>query len=727
MKSSRKLLAYIAFAVSVVGLFLAYSGLIIGFYGFGEGSDPELLGRAFESANVGVALIALGAALILLNLHRLTQRMAAAVEAMPANYVPHKIGRDVLVHVMEREKGQLSEKARPQLMEPKTVGLVYKEELESSADHDAESSLARPDASLDSEDQVQSQGSSPDEVVALTQDEVLWNDPDPEVLSLVPNAGPLTGRKAESERLQIMFEGRGTHLAVLIGSDGIGKTALVAQAAHEWVEDPSLVFWHRFKEDVHAGFDTLFLRLRSFFESHGDQSLSGVLERRDATTADKINAIIIALTKQNYSLIFDDLELLLDRRFQIQHPELQRLFAQFLQGGYPGLIVLVSKFDPVIGGQFLAAEAKIHLEGLDREASHELLRGLGYPGASSESLDRAYKLTRGNPHALLLLSSLTDNQTQDLLDDAGSREEESQDQLLELVVQELEEAELRLLQVAITHREPITEEVFRQHVGLESGVALETLQQLVRRHLLSYCGEDKTYRIHSLMRGYLVDRFEEEAKVRAHTEAAHYYGALPAPQEPESYDQVLDQVKASYHYFKAGQPAKANPLRLSKYFLRWGLDDLHLAMWLRIRDQLTGEDLSTCYNQIGLIYRAQRNYDEALDCFLETERIGKEAQDHFCLGPTYNNIGEIYRVRQEYDKALHYYLKSEKIREELGDQAGLGTIYNNIGLIKYSQGDYAEAQRYFERSYAILSQLSAHPEAEQVKENLELLVAQQSA
>ena len=90
-----------------------------------------------------------------------------------------------------------------------------------------------------------------------------------------------------------------------------------------------------------------------------------------------------------------------------------------------------------------------------------------------------------------------------------------------------------------------------------------------------------------------------------------------------------------------------------------------------------------------------------------------------------HNIGEIYRIRGEHDKALDYYLKSEKIREEVGDRAGLGAIYNNIGLLKYSQGEYEEAQRYLERSYEILSQLDAHAEAEQVRENLELLVAQQ--
>ena len=230
-----------------------------------------------------------------------------------------------------------------------------------------------------------------------------------------------------------------------------------------------------------------------------------------------------------------------------------------------------------------------------------------------------------------------------------------------------------------------------------------------------------------LLKQHLVEMFEEEARVQAHAKAARYYDGFPLPEEPASYDQVLAQVEASYHYFRATQYASAAPFRLSKYFLRWGLHELHLEMWERVRDHLGGKELSTCYNQLGLIYRAQRKYDEALECYLETEKIAKEVKDGASLGPTYNNIGEIYRVRGEYDKALDYYLESEKIRKEAGDRAGLGPIYNNIGLIKYSQGEYKTAQQYLERSYEIFCQLSAHVEAEQVKENLQLLPSMSSS
>ncbi len=727
LKLSRQFLANIAVAAFVVGLFLAYSGLIVTFYGIRGKTDIDLLGRTFESANVGVALIALGAALIVLNIHRISKRFVVALSVGPATNALAKIGSAQLAQMLEREnlqrpKNQLLEKGKSETAR----SAPQEKEQVTTADEVGESSLAAGhDASHGSEEQIQTKLPPPEEMVTLTPDEVPRNSPPLKMLSSVPGPGPFVGREAELGRLQVLFEGGRNHLIVLIGSDGIGKSALAATAVHQFVEDLSQVFWHRFSEDDHPCLDMLFLKFQTFFQVQGDKSLSGLLESRETTIEDKVNAVATALSKQNYSLIFDDLHLLLDGSHRILDPGLQHLFTRFLQGGYPGSVVLVSRIEPVFEGQLLGSEGIVELETLGQEASHELLTSLGNPSESPDRLGKVYELTQGNPQEMLLLAGLADSQALDSLGEAGSRGEDFQDRLLELVARELEAAEQKLLLVAITHRGPITEEVFGHHIGASSEGMLETLQRLVKRSVLSYDGKNRTYRLPGLLKQYLVDTLEEKAQVKAHLEAARYYDGFPFPEEPASYDQALGQVQASYHYFRAGQPSEAAPFRLSKHFLRWGLDELHLEMWRRVRDRLEGKDLATFYNQMGLIYRAQRDYDEALDYFLETERIGKEAHDRPTLGATYDNIGEIYRIRGVHDKALDYYLKSEKIREEVGDRAGLGAIYNNIGLLKYSQGAYEEAQRYLERSYEILSQLDAHAEAEQVRENLELLVAQQ--
>ncbi len=403
MRLSRQFLANIVISALVAGIFLAYVSVIVTFYGIKGETGLDFLGKTFESANVGVALIALGTALLLLNIHRISKWLVAAIVGGPTSYT--KIANAELTRMIEREQLNFCEFPRRTTKESETVEVASKElEQETSPGEVYGSSLAEYDASDESEERIQSDLRTPDEVVPLPAKKVLRNEADLKILSSVPDPGLFVGREAELERLQLFFEGRGDHLAVLIGSGGIGKTALVARAVQKSVEDLSLVFWHRFSEEERPTLDTLFLKLRTFFQGRGDQSLSGILENPVATTRDKIDAVASALSKRNYSLIFDDLHLLFDRRHQIRHPGLYRFFAQLLQGEHPGLVVLMSRIEPVFEERLVGAEAKVELGGLEQEESHELLRSLGDPSESPETLQRIHELALGNPGEMLLLA-----------------------------------------------------------------------------------------------------------------------------------------------------------------------------------------------------------------------------------------------------------------------------------------------------------------------------------
>ena len=241
------------------------------------------------------------------------------------------------------------------------------------------------------------------------------------------------------------------------------------------------------------------------------------------------------------------------------------------------------------------------------------------------------------------------------------------------------------------------------------------------RCVLSFEQKNETYRLHGLAKEHLVRTIPRELQVQAQSKAAEYYDDLPRVEEPVSYDQVLGEVEASNHHFMAGEYKQAAPFRLSKYFLRWGVRELHLEMWKRLEKHLGGRDLATCCNEIGLIYDARGEYGKALEYYHQSEAILKEVGERAGLGPTYNNIGAIYRARGEYDQALEYYRKDEKILKEVGNRAGLGPTYNNIGLIYRARGEHGKALEYLERSYEILHQVGAHADAEQVKANLEAL------
>ena len=187
---------------------------------------------------------------------------------------------------------------------------------------------------------------------------------------------------------------------------GSGKTALAAEAIGSFVSDLSLVFWHPFSEEETPSLDTLFLKLRTFFQGHGDPSLSGVLENPDATAEDKANAVVNALSKRKYYLIFDDLHQLLDRNHKVEHPGLRQLFDRFVAGGYPSRIVVASRIRPVFEKQLIGVEAEAEVRGLPEKVSYELMKALDYPSESRELLRKVYRYTEGHPEAIRLLSGL---------------------------------------------------------------------------------------------------------------------------------------------------------------------------------------------------------------------------------------------------------------------------------------------------------------------------------
>ena len=83
--------------------------------------------------------------------------------------------------------------------------------------------------------------------------------------------------------------------------------------------------------------------------------------------------------------------------------------------------------------------------------------------------------------------------------------------------------------------------------------------------------------------------------------------------------------------------------------------------------------------------------------------IARYGDDHPNLAECYNNIGMVYRVQGEYDEALVQYQKSLEIQNcVLGcEDVSVAASYNNIGLVFTAQGDHKNALLQFQKSLAI--------------------------
>jgi CHAT domain-containing protein/Tfp pilus assembly protein PilF len=181
---------------------------------------------------------------------------------------------------------------------------------------------------------------------------------------------------------------------------------------------------------------------------------------------------------------------------------------------------------------------------------------------------------------------------------------------------------------------------------------------------------------------------------------------------------------------------------------------------LQIRKEILGEnhtDVSSSYNNIGIVYDSNGEYDMALKYYFKSleidreingekhpfvaagldnigivyEKIGEHNQaleygfkalqirkeifgeNSTEVANTYNNIGLIYGEKGEHDKALEYYFKALQIRKEILDEKNpeVAAIYSNMGLVFYYKGEYNKSLEYYFTALQIYKELykEKHP------------------
>ncbi|MFK8164390.1 MAG: tetratricopeptide repeat protein, partial [Lewinella sp.] len=101
--------------------------------------------------------------------------------------------------------------------------------------------------------------------------------------------------------------------------------------------------------------------------------------------------------------------------------------------------------------------------------------------------------------------------------------------------------------------------------------------------------------------------------------------------------------------------------------------------------------------------------------------IGSEYSES--TGRLYNNIGLLYRDQGRYEEALTFFQKAIEISEAVLDakHPDLAISYNNIGSLYQDQGRYEEALTFFQKAIEIFeaSLGREHPHTQTVRRNLE--------
>ena len=120
---------------------------------------------------------------------------------------------------------------------------------------------------------------------------------------------------------------------------------------------------------------------------------------------------------------------------------------------------------------------------------------------------------------------------------------------------------------------------------------------------------------------------------------------------------------------------------------------------------VTKNYVADTYNNIGIIYWNQGNYDKALEkhfaaikireeVLVKAKQIKNNSLIYYSkkgLAASYNNIGLVFETQNKFEKAIENYSASLKIQDEIQDKQGMANTYNNIGIIYYNQMNYDKA------------------------------------
>lgn len=114
---------------------------------------------------------------------------------------------------------------------------------------------------------------------------------------------------------------------------------------------------------------------------------------------------------------------------------------------------------------------------------------------------------------------------------------------------------------------------------------------------------------------------------------------------------------------------------------------------------------ANCFGNMGVLYKVQGDYPNALDYYFKAEKIYEETGNKRSQAINLGNIGVVYYNQSNYSKALEYYFKALKMNDETGNKKGQAYNLGNIGGVYYDKGNYSSALSYYFKALKITEEI----------------------
>ena len=460
----------------------------------------------------------------------------------------------------------------------------------------------------------------------------------------------------------VEFLNDGTRQLMVVGGlPGIGKSTLAAKAAMDSTLHFKGVFWMTCARE-HATVDVLLEQLHSFLEKNGDEALRGLWNAPlpDILPA-KIDAIVEALNRNIYFLVFDEFASWLDDRLQVRNPDVRRVLHGLIGSAHRSKILLIAErrpfFDPERDPIPPGVVQNEELFGLAEVDGISLLRQY-LPAENEELLRRMVRTCGANPRLLNWFGYQVAH-GQDAQTLLAAESVQLWAKLLSSAVEDLTaESRAALESLSIFRWPPIKHDLARLSVSFENAVV-----PLLDRFLATWDHKDNSVSIAEPVKMFVRARIEPARLRVLHLAAIDFYAARQSAATPSTFADALPVLEMAYHFAETGQGQKSADavLSVARPLTEWGYPDLVQEEISRVLATLQPDSSrrARCLWTLADIQDLRSDYPAALKLLVEALEAFELAADyegmarcHWRVGRVRNALGDSAAALEEFKACI---------------------------------------------------------------------------
>ncbi|MBM3157670.1 MAG: tetratricopeptide repeat protein [Chloroflexi bacterium] len=498
-------------------------------------------------------------------------------------------------------------------------------------------------------------------------------------------------------------------IVAVTGLGGMGKTWLVAYILKEAQTDSKYVISNNGRIDFdrlyylrcneeRISFERIFLDLGQLAGRFTEM----VQLWRDASLSleEKCNALINLLYENCYLLIFDNFDSLLDSEccLRPEYRSLEQFFGFLLEREHRSKVIITSRFLPnlIRRRQLMNFVDTPLTEGLAEDDSVTLLRELGLEDEEM-TLRQIARRTGGIPRALESFVGLaTGLDAKDILANEALFRGNVVENLLQEQYEQLTEEEREVMQKVAIYRKPVwmvgIEYLTKRREPVDRLASV--LHSVVRKRLVWWDAEEKTYNMHPLVREYTYAQIRQAKRRKWHYQAGEFYAHLSSYlDEKHKLADVTNQLEAHYHYFAAEDYERAGLVatNIFRILFRWGYINLCEELCSQTVDTVEGDTKAIALHQLARIAFLRGKIEAAKEQWTQALRIFESTNNKAGIAYAQHSLGRISQLRGEYSKALDQYELCLRLERELGDYEKAGVTLHQIAYVHFLLGDYGLA------------------------------------